>query len=210
MPGEGEHACPYCQMQVATLRGVHSHIMQNKKCRARMNAADSDSGEPELELSHKHSVNVDDVRDLEDDSSMQVDADLWESEDHDVPMGIDPPTRATTELEGSYQSPRRATVEDELEEPADVDDSTYLEAYPKPAGTAHGQGKSAFEKHRKVQEEDGQSPWTPFESAEEWELAQWLMTSGVSQNKVNDFLKLKKVSSLSPVIRIRIRILIRI
>lgn len=201
---QGEYACPYCQTSVATLRGVHSHIMQNKKCRARMNTADSDSScEPELELPgyQDHvSVNLEDS--VQDEDHMEVDTDLWE--DLDVPVGIDLPARTANEGNQS-QSPRRATVEDELDEPAAVDD-TYIEAYPRPAGTTHGQGESAFAAYRRGQVEDGQSPWSPFESAEEWELAQWLMTSGVSQKKVNDFLKLRKVSGHSPVIHIRILI----
>ncbi|KAF8799293.1 hypothetical protein BYT27DRAFT_7040688, partial [Phlegmacium glaucopus] len=36
-------------------------------------------------------------------------------------------------------------------------------------------------------------PWAPFESEDEWELARWLMTSGVSQTKIDSFLKLNKI-----------------
>lgn len=195
MPREGEYACPYCQIRVATLRGVHSHIMQNKKCRARMNSANSDPDEPDCELSPELPATIEDMR---DDNSLQMDVDLWE--DDDVPMGVDPPVRAADSARAASQSPRRTTVEDESEEPA-VDNDTYIEAYPRPAGTAHGQGESSFETYRRVQAEDGQSPWSPFESAEEWELAQWLMGSGVSQTKVDDFLKLRKVSNCSALTR---------
>lgn len=41
--------------------------------------------------------------------------------------------------------------------------------------------------------EDGKAPWAPFESEEEWALAKWLMTSGTSQTKIDEFLKLKTV-----------------
>lgn len=127
----------------------------------RMNAADSDYGEPELELPGYQdvSVNFDEVQDVD---YMEVDTDLWE--DHDVPVGIDPPAHTANE---ENQCPRRATVEDGLDEPAAVDD-TYIEAYLRPAGTTRGQGESAFAAYRRGQVEDGQSPWSPFESVEEW------------------------------------------
>ncbi|KAF8219804.1 hypothetical protein L208DRAFT_1546205 [Tricholoma matsutake] len=40
---------------------------------------------------------------------------------------------------------------------------------------------------------DGQEPWFPFPSEDEWELARWLMESAVSQSKIDSFLKLKAV-----------------
>lgn len=196
---QGEHACPYCQTSVATLRGVHSHIMQNKICRARMHTDDleSDSGEPELEQPAHLEVSTN-LAAVWNDDDVDVDMDL--GEDQDFPMGLDPPVHPA--VDKNPQNLRRATVEDEIEEPAAVDD-TYVEVYPRPAGTTREQGESAFAAYRRMQKEDEQSPWSPFESADEWELAQWLMTSGVSQKKVNEFLKLKKVRGYSPVIDIR-------
>ncbi len=190
MPQAGDYTCPYCQLSVATGRGLHSHIMQNKKCRARMNTdnSDCDLGEAEFEPLHPESENL---GNLQGEELTEVDDGLWE--DHDVPMAIDPPIRVTMGMEDHQQSPRRATVEDEIDEPASEED-TYIEAYPSPAGTTRGRGESTFTGQNRVHAEEGQSPWAPFESSEEWELARWLMTSGVSQNKLNDFLKLNTVS----------------
>ncbi|KAJ7883702.1 hypothetical protein B0H14DRAFT_2564777 [Mycena olivaceomarginata] len=39
----------------------------------------------------------------------------------------------------------------------------------------------------------GNAPWYPFESEDEWELARWLMTSGLSQKKTDAYLKLNAV-----------------
>jgi hypothetical protein len=50
-----------------------------------------------------------------------------------------------------------------------------------------------FEEHFKHQIKAGDAPWMPFESENEWELARWLMTSGVSQKQIDEFLKLNKV-----------------
>ncbi|KAJ7501398.1 hypothetical protein B0H11DRAFT_1653535, partial [Mycena galericulata] len=49
-----------------------------------------------------------------------------------------------------------------------------------------------FEKLREEKTAAGRAPWEPFESEDEWELARWLVTSGTSQTKVDEFLKLKK------------------
>jgi hypothetical protein len=53
--------------------------------------------------------------------------------------------------------------------------------------------KTFFENLREEQKAAGNAPWYPFESEEEWELAQWLMTSGLSQKKTDAYLKLKAV-----------------
>lgn len=167
-----------------------------------MNAADSDSGEAKSDRSQEASVGIDEVImsavEMGDEEAMDIDAYL--AEEDEEPVGIDPTKQRASGSpspgpEGNVQSARRTTVEDELEEPANVED-TYIEAYPRPAGTPKGRGEGTFEAHRKLQQEAGDSPWAPFESEEEWELGRWLMTSGVSQNKVNDFLKLKNVRIL--------------
>ena len=58
-----------------------------------------------------------------------------------------------------------------------------------------GNCETAFEKHQRNQEAKGEAPWAQFQTREEWELGRWLMTSGVSQKKINDSLKLESVSS---------------
>ncbi|KAJ7812872.1 hypothetical protein B0H14DRAFT_3112207 [Mycena olivaceomarginata] len=53
--------------------------------------------------------------------------------------------------------------------------------------------KTYFQKLRDEQKDAGNAPWYPFESEDEWELAKWLMTSGLSQKKTDEYLKLKAV-----------------
>ena len=43
-------------------------------------------------------------------------------------------------------------------------------------------------------QEDSGQPYAPFQSEEDWELAYWLSTKGLSQGAINHFLKLKWVS----------------
>ncbi|KAG8919877.1 hypothetical protein FRC02_001306 [Tulasnella sp. 418] len=48
----------------------------------------------------------------------------------------------------------------------------------------------AWEKRQKELEEGGQCPWAPFSSNDEWLLSRWLMKSGISQEMIDEFLKL--------------------
>ncbi|KAJ7725295.1 hypothetical protein DFH07DRAFT_758708 [Mycena maculata] len=89
----------------------------------------------------------------------------------------------------SWKRPR-ATVEEVEDE-----DARWVQDYPeeKEAGVPLEKCKTFFEKYRADQKREGHAPWYPFESKEEWELARWLMTSGLSQKKTDEFLKLKSV-----------------
>ncbi|KAJ7075485.1 hypothetical protein B0H15DRAFT_925432 [Mycena belliarum] len=94
--------------------------------------------------------------------------------------------------EGPHRNKRpRATVE----EVEDEDDRWY-QTFPDElaAGAILERCKTQFEKLREEQTKAGQPPWAPFASEEEWELAHWLMTSGISQSKTDEFLNLKKVN----------------
>jgi hypothetical protein len=86
----------------------------------------------------------------------------------------------------------QVTIEDKVE---DEEEYRWIENYPEPAGNTHGQDLSKFESLRKEQISEGSAPWFPFESEDEWELGRWLMTSGISQKKIDSFLKLHKVST---------------
>jgi hypothetical protein len=95
---------------------------------------------------------------------------------------------------------RRATVEDVEDEDDITQDSRFIEGFPRPAGLPHSADEtrsSKFERHLYEQKKTGDVPWAPFETEDEWELARWLMTSGVSQTKIDSFLKLNKVSHIS-------------
>ncbi|EJF60224.1 hypothetical protein DICSQDRAFT_63569 [Dichomitus squalens LYAD-421 SS1] len=85
------------------------------------------------------------------------------------------------------------TVEDVPDEDLDAGGlprCPWVEDYPGPAGTPLGGAKTLFEEYRDVHKEAGKGRWAPFESEEEWELAQWLLTSGLSQQAIDKYLKL--------------------
>lgn len=93
-------------------------------------------------------------------------------------------------------SKRPAAMMEEVEDEDAPGTHRWIEDYPEPAGSAYGKCTSIFEKHREKQKEAGQAPWVPFRNEDEWEMARWLMTSGVSQEKINNFLRLEKVGVL--------------
>ncbi|KZS96521.1 hypothetical protein SISNIDRAFT_407267 [Sistotremastrum niveocremeum HHB9708] len=89
---------------------------------------------------------------------------------------------------------RAATVEDADDDPDASQDpeDEFVERFPveSRAGYPLRSCPSIYESHRiRLQAEDKEM-WSPFESEGHWDLAKWLATSGVSQNKINSFLKL--------------------
>ncbi|KAF7343134.1 hypothetical protein MVEN_01743900 [Mycena venus] len=84
----------------------------------------------------------------------------------------------------------RATVEEVEDE-----HERWFQPCPKEwkAGDILDECKMQFEKLRDNQKKKGHAPWEPFESEDEWKLARWLMTSGLSNKKTDEYLKLKTV-----------------
>jgi hypothetical protein len=115
-------------------------------------------------------------------------------------VGLDPPIMAPVVQPdpSSDEGPnpdlhsRDASDEDTTEDEED-EDARYIEDFAG-AGLPHAErSPTNFEQHFEDQNKAGDAPWTPFESEDEWELARWLMSSGVSQKQINEFLKLNKV-----------------
>ncbi|PPQ76233.1 hypothetical protein CVT24_009444 [Panaeolus cyanescens] len=69
----------------------------------------------------------------------------------------------------------------------------WVQEWPGEAGTAYAKGRCAFERYRRLQEQYSDSPWFPFESQEEWELAWWIISSGISQKKTDELLRLRAI-----------------
>lgn len=83
-----------------------------------------------------------------------------------------------------------------IEEVPDRDDPDqhWIEDFPKPAGLAYATSSTTYKEYQELQTDLGNDqPWAPFQNQNEWELVRWLMTAGVSQKKIDDFLKLKLV-----------------
>ena len=99
------------------------------------------------------------------------------------------------DIHPSERPPRMHSVE--MEEVEDVDDprkqTRYKVQYPGRAAEVLGKGKTQFELWQVEQDSRGESKWAPFESQDEWDLAQWLMKN-VGQKSIDEYLKLPIVS----------------
>jgi hypothetical protein len=190
------HKCAYCPVRLATAQGLHSHLAQSQRCRARHQASivasDSDS-DSQLE-GNENSL----------PTGYDSDSDLAPYIEADPPIENLGPVEDNSEAEEPRRQSRNATVENSDKEDLDEEDvdggavdARFIEDFPRPAGLPHSADKtrrSNFEHHLDEQKKAGDAPWAPFESEDEWELARWLITSGVSQTKMDSFLKLNKVS----------------
>ncbi|KAJ7444666.1 hypothetical protein FB451DRAFT_1056190 [Mycena latifolia] len=200
-----EFACKYCGVNRPTTQGLRSHLAQSLACRKRHFeeytwTAGCDS-EPE-----SGAESDDDALCAGEATGREMSVDLdvsGEPSDKETYDDFDPPSPrspspdeapviqppAAEETANPRKHPR-ATVEEVEDE-----DDRWFQCFPADlaAGAILEKCQTHFEKLRAEQTKAGRPPWEPFESQEEWELARWLMTSGISQTKTDEYLKLKKV-----------------
>jgi hypothetical protein len=98
--------------------------------------------------------------------------------------------KVTIELAPSRSSLDRSSADSDADSDAGFD---FIQDFPGKAGTPEKIGTTTFEEIQCTQE----ASWYPFTGKDEWELAKWLMTAGVSQNKRESFLKLPIVRTCS-------------
>jgi hypothetical protein len=117
------------------------------------------------------------------------------------------PTNPLPDFDQAPPEPRRSRSPDFHSEPPkkrsrvsieEVEDEDapgrYVEPYPEPVGESLGLGEVPFETRRREQSEKGQNPQFPFQNKDEFEFAEWLLTT-LGHNSTEDFLKLKMVCS---------------
>jgi hypothetical protein len=186
--------CPFCPKRLATNQGITSHISQTPACRDKLQTF-YDNLNAQLEQAAAPSPSSE----VQDEHEIDVDVEMHSPPD--VPMDVPvesaplPPTERR----------RGVTIEDVPDDdntqtsPEAVEGEVWVDDYDeeKQAGATMGACKTSFEFHREQQKEAGVEPWSPFESEDEWELARWLMSAGVSQKKMDTLLKLKMVSRSS-------------
>ncbi|KZT36316.1 hypothetical protein SISSUDRAFT_965712, partial [Sistotremastrum suecicum HHB10207 ss-3] len=109
-----------------------------------------------------------------------------------------PPPSPTPE--DTHPIPHAATVEDledDFDEPRDPEDE-FIERFPMDyrAGSPIQRSPSVYEYHRQRLQTENKEMWSPFQNEGHWDMAKWLVNSGVSQNKINSFLKLPIVQDM--------------
>ena len=96
-------------------------------------------------------------------------------------------------------NPHRVTVEEvEDIEPGGLPRRPWLGEYPDPTvGNVLRRAKTFFEEIHERKNVAGQSNFAPFANREEWELARFLVRSGLSQDAIQDYLTLPIVRQCS-------------
>ncbi|KAF7344216.1 hypothetical protein MVEN_01712300 [Mycena venus] len=165
---------------------------------------DSTDGLPQLGSASGNLDAVDVGMGLSDPEITQNEDPEQEWSDEDIHFTVDPPRLAS----GNSDTNPRATPEDSTRkrrrptvEEVEDEDERWVQPFPPERGAGEilrdgnipRRCKTQFQKLREKQAEKGHAPWEPFESEDEWELAHWLMTSGLSGKKTDTYLKLKKV-----------------
>ncbi|KAH9928242.1 hypothetical protein B0H21DRAFT_781211 [Amylocystis lapponica] len=110
------------------------------------------------------------------------------------PFPIDNTDQHETHENHNAQPPntsRRTTVEDvEDKEASGLPRWPWTQEYLRATQSTLGHGVTSFEARHTENEKLGLSSWHPFDSQDEWELVRWLMTAGIRQMAIDEYLKL--------------------
>jgi hypothetical protein len=172
-------ACRYCKKpNVARSRqGLKSHISQSPECRARRD-------KEHLLLSHSESAPAKSRHTSENRAC----AEEFEESSPLFSNNADEhhSKRARVDEDEDVEDFRPTNVNFIVDYPAEARAGATLEA-------SQDGLETRFEKIKRTQQHAGSKPWAPFNSLADWELAQWLVQSGVSQQEIDKFLKLELV-----------------
>ncbi|KAH9947424.1 hypothetical protein B0H21DRAFT_853788 [Amylocystis lapponica] len=180
--------CQFCFQTLPTPQGLRSHLAQRLPCRDALRAQIK---------RHIAAVEAQSLSNPSGAGTAAGDGDEPMDIDSDAPPLHDPFPRDTVDS-GAHDDPgvvptssRRATVEDvEDEEAGGLPRRPWAQQYPRSVPSTFGTATTSFDARRAENEKLGVSSWYPFESKKESELAHWLMTAGVSQTAIDDYLKL--------------------
>lgn len=125
----------------------------------------------------------------------QQDDHAYDSEDTQM-MDAEPLSDPTEHATHQHHGVSMEEVEDEGEGELDTADGPILVEEFDGAGTALGEGEAPRQTERRRQQAQGQDPWAPFDSLDEWRFAEWMMKKGISQQSRNELLKLEFVSQV--------------
>lgn len=175
-------SCEFCNAIFETQQGVRSHIKQKQECRlAFARSLTSDTSSTNLASSSTSAA----VPTVQHDPPEEPNELLFPYRTHQIPH--DHPSDMQDDTPSKR---RRVTVEEVPDEEAGLPRKPWVEDFPQPAGTPLREGQTYFKGLRERRMGEDESPYAPFADKEEWELAQWLATSGISQQALDKFLKL--------------------
>lgn len=181
-------SCPFCHAQKSTQSGLRSHISQKTSCRLAFHA----------HLSNRRQCTgavADDCVDNELENVLGMNPESIGSlpDPHQSSSKSNDSTGSSEDVAQNKQV-RVDKAEDDSEDiAAGIPRDPYVQDH-EHAGATYGTGTSSFDKL--YESRTAELPWAPFGSQEEWELARWLLTSGLTQGEIDKFLKLDIVSVL--------------
>lgn len=168
-----EFVCNYCRRTFTSGAGVKSHIRQTPSCQQEFDKHTYQKGQA-----------------AQSPSTEAIAAPYNSAFDTapDFPMDEEPPSKRA----------RIDDVEDEDDEleTGGLPKRPFVDYSARLSTKIKGRGQTLFEAMDAAQA-GKDNPWAPFADKEEWELAHWLMTKGLTQSAVDDYLKLPIVS-ISP------------
>ncbi|KAG1732870.1 uncharacterized protein EDB91DRAFT_1238678 [Suillus paluster] len=161
--------CVFCGKVTTTHEGLKRHVAGRPECRRQWASMIEDV----------EAENLDDAPDVD-----------FPHQDAAPAGHVHPRPSPDTDNNPALRKTRRTTVEEVEDEDGMLfpNNGRYFEPQ-SDAGWALREGETNFERYRTYQEEEGEDPWSPFEDAEEWDLAQWLVKN-LGQTRTNEFLKL--------------------
>lgn len=177
--------CPYCGQQVIT-SGLKSHIRQSPYCQQEFKKrTDSESEIDSLSRPHN-----DPNPDLFTGGGFEYPNPLLSSTSDDVlensVLAEEPPSKRA----------RVEEVDDDEYDAGGLPRRPFVDYTARTSVKTKGKGNTLFEKIRIEQEAKGSgNRWAPFRDEEEWGLAHFLMTQGLTQSAVDKYLKLPIVST---------------
>lgn len=204
------YSCNVCGRELPTLQGLRSHQSQCRQCADLLITSNDDLDSPaptsDLQLDANFSDSSSDNPNYDQNgqpprsSSPPIfDSDPWDdirSEegqfDDDDATHIDmEPQHGTADTTRSTSSAAPAENESTTipTQSSNPSDSVLVEDFVG-AGKVLGRGNNIFSSLWEMQCKADEPPWAPFPKLEDWELAEWIVSSGVSQEKVERYLKL--------------------
>lgn len=156
-----------CRSLLPTRRKLEQHYAQHKDCQKSVRI---------IKEALQRRVRGSSV----EDEPMALDAE-------DEPMALDDqdpgPVDHEEVVSDSPSPPHRSVTVEEAEDEEDHGAGPWLEE-DSDAGAPLGRTELPFEKQRKAHADAGQAPWAPFSSSDEWQFADWMMQSGISQGEM--------------------------
>ncbi|OBZ74731.1 hypothetical protein A0H81_05568 [Grifola frondosa] len=164
------HQCQFCLQTLPTLQGLQSHLTQKQSCRDALR---------EL-VRQKRRISTADTAlpDINIEENFEL---------HTNPHPHLHPPASSASKDASHRV-RVEEVEDE--EAGGLPKKPWVRDFPTEAASILDHRRTSFETIREQKDEAGDTSWAPFTCKEEWELAKWLMSTGLSQNAVEDYLTL--------------------